>query len=85
MIENDHGAYEEISTEKEVMKLTTTSKYVVVHFFHKDFRRCDIMDKHLRVYSSAGVYMNCDVENGLLSFSWMILGIGAGALSNQIL
>ncbi|CAO3672493.1 unnamed protein product [Umbelopsis ramanniana] len=48
MIENDHGAYEEISTEKEVMKLTTTSKYVVVHFFHKDFRRCDIMDKHLR-------------------------------------
>ncbi|GAB5585877.1 hypothetical protein Unana1_00777 [Umbelopsis nana] len=48
MAENDHGTYAEISTEKELMKLTTTSKYVVVHFFHKDFRRCDIMDNHLK-------------------------------------
>ncbi|KAJ2956638.1 hypothetical protein NQZ79_g7550 [Umbelopsis isabellina] len=49
MIENEHGSYEEIAKEKDVMKLTTTSKYVVVHFCHKDFRRCDIMDKHLKV------------------------------------
>jgi hypothetical protein len=49
MLENEHGSFVELSTEKELMKLTTTSRYVVVHFFHKDFRRCDIMDKHLKV------------------------------------
>ncbi|CAO3665144.1 unnamed protein product [Umbelopsis vinacea] len=48
MLENEHGSFVELSTEKELMKLTTTSRYVVVHFFHKDFRRCDIMDKHLK-------------------------------------
>ncbi|KAH8552698.1 thioredoxin-like protein [Umbelopsis sp. PMI_123] len=66
MIENDHGTYEEISKEKEVMKLTTSSKYVVVHFFHKDFRRCDIMDKHLQTLAQTHYqtkFCKVNVEN----------------------
>ncbi|KAF7725883.1 hypothetical protein EC973_009215 [Apophysomyces ossiformis] len=47
MEENKHGLYTEIEKEKEFMDITLKEKYVVGHFFHKDFRRCKIMDTHL--------------------------------------
>ncbi|KAI9311915.1 thioredoxin-like protein [Dichotomocladium elegans] len=47
MQENDHGSYKEIKNEKDFMNITTSTKYVVGHFFHPDFRRCQIMDKHM--------------------------------------
>ncbi|KAI7864816.1 thioredoxin-like protein [Spinellus fusiger] len=47
MGENKHGVCTEITSEKEFMNITTSEKYVVGHFFHKDFRRCKIMDTHL--------------------------------------
>lgn len=43
-----HGEYREI-VEDEFLKECTSSVRVVVHFFHGDFERCKIMDKHLRV------------------------------------
>jgi hypothetical protein len=45
----EHGVYTEVRTEKEILAITTSSKHCVVHFYHKEFRRCHIMDKHLRV------------------------------------
>ena len=42
-----HGTYQEI-TEQEFLPSVTKSKYVVVHFYHKDFERCKIVDMHLR-------------------------------------
>eukprot|EP01116_Phalansterium_solitarium_P016232 TRINITY_DN372_c0_g2_i1.p2 TRINITY_DN372_c0_g2~~TRINITY_DN372_c0_g2_i1.p2 ORF type:complete len:189 (-),score=50.66 TRINITY_DN372_c0_g2_i1:181-747(-) len=42
----DHGKYTEVE-EKEFLKITTTAKHVVAHFFSKDFMRCKIMDKHM--------------------------------------
>jgi thioredoxin-like negative regulator of GroEL len=42
-----HGDYREI-TEQEFLPQVTTSKNVVVHFYHKDFERCKIVDHHLR-------------------------------------
>lgn len=47
--ENQHGLYTDIAKEKEFMDITTSEKYVVGHFYHKDFRRCKIMDTHLEV------------------------------------
>lgn len=47
--ENNHGLYTDITKEKEFMDITTSEKYVVGHFYHKDFRRCKIMDTHLEV------------------------------------
>ncbi|RIA93603.1 thioredoxin-like protein [Glomus cerebriforme] len=47
MSQNEHGLYTEIATEKELLKLTTNTKLCVVHFYHKEFRRCQIMDKHV--------------------------------------
>ncbi|ORY41232.1 thioredoxin-like protein [Rhizoclosmatium globosum] len=42
-----HGSYENILSEKEVLNITTSTDKVVVHFYHKEFRRCQIMDRHL--------------------------------------
>eukprot|EP00307_Rebecca_sp_RCC1486_P002739 CAMPEP_0119407540 /NCGR_PEP_ID=MMETSP1335-20130426/1387_1 /TAXON_ID=259385 /ORGANISM="Chrysoculter rhomboideus, Strain RCC1486" /LENGTH=265 /DNA_ID=CAMNT_0007431661 /DNA_START=33 /DNA_END=830 /DNA_ORIENTATION=+ len=43
-----HGDYREI-VEEEFLKECTSSARVVVHFFHADFARCKIIDKHLRL------------------------------------
>lgn len=42
-----HGQYIEI-TEEEFLPTVTKSKFSVVHFYHNDFERCKIVDKHLR-------------------------------------
>jgi thioredoxin-like negative regulator of GroEL len=35
--------------EGEFLNYVTKLKYSVVHFFHKDFQRCKIMDQHLKI------------------------------------
>lgn len=35
--------------EGEFLQYVTKLKFTVVHFFHKDFQRCKIMDKHLKI------------------------------------
>lgn len=42
-----HGSYTEI-VEQDFLPNVTGSKYVVCHFYHKDFERCKIVDMHLR-------------------------------------
>eukprot|EP00271_Cylindrocystis_brebissonii_P012869 TRINITY_DN3237_c0_g2_i1.p1 TRINITY_DN3237_c0_g2~~TRINITY_DN3237_c0_g2_i1.p1 ORF type:complete len:230 (+),score=54.12 TRINITY_DN3237_c0_g2_i1:191-880(+) len=43
-----HGEYREI-TEEKFLEEVTSSERVVLHFFHREFERCKIMDKHLRM------------------------------------
>lgn len=43
-----HGTYREI-TEEEFLPTVTKTKYAIVHFFHKDFERCKIVDHHLNI------------------------------------
>lgn len=38
----------EITEEREFLNITTGCERVVCHFFHEDFRRCAIMDEHLK-------------------------------------
>ncbi|KAF9088227.1 hypothetical protein BGX29_010995 [Mortierella sp. GBA35] len=47
MMESESGTYKDITDEKEVMDITTKTKHCVIHFYHGDFRRCMIVDKHL--------------------------------------
>ncbi|CAJ1954447.1 unnamed protein product [Cylindrotheca closterium] len=42
-----HGEFRTISQD-EFLPECTSSLWVVVHFFHKDFERCNIMDHHLK-------------------------------------
>lgn len=48
MAQQGHGEVTEI-TEGEFLDAVTKSELVVCHFFHRDFERCKIMDKHLQV------------------------------------
>ena len=43
-----HGDYRTIA-ETDFLKEVCTTNKVVVHFFHNDFERCKIMDKHLEL------------------------------------
>ncbi|QRV72640.1 queuine tRNA-ribosyltransferase-like protein [Ceratobasidium sp. AG-Ba] len=47
MRENEHGRLTEITDEKEVIKTSANESRCIIHFYHRDFRRCDIMNKHL--------------------------------------
>jgi len=42
-----HGNYDEIE-EEAFLKTVTASERCVVHFYHKQFEKCKIMDMHLR-------------------------------------
>ncbi|KAI3424886.1 hypothetical protein D9Q98_008270 [Chlorella vulgaris] len=46
MQQKGHGAYEEVA-EGDFLAVVTQSERVVCHFFHHEFERCRIMDKHL--------------------------------------
>jgi hypothetical protein len=43
-----HGKYEEV-VEEDFLKAVTGSKYCVCSFYHRDFERCKIVDKHLGI------------------------------------
>jgi len=43
-----HGEYREI-TEEDFLKEVCGSQWVVVHFYHREFFRCKVVDKHLRI------------------------------------
>lgn len=43
-----HGSYTEIAQD-DFLKEVTKSKYVVCHFYHPEYERCKLMDKHLEV------------------------------------
>lgn len=47
-----HGSYTEVMDEKALMEMTTAkeNRLCVVHFFHRDFGRCGVMDGHLEVW-----------------------------------
>ncbi|KAI5803205.1 thioredoxin-like protein [Geopyxis carbonaria] len=66
MRNQNHGTYQTIHDEKEVMDIATKTKQAVIHFSHSDFRRCEIMDKHLRTLAPKHYearFIKVDVEN----------------------
>ncbi|KAG7381101.1 hypothetical protein PHYPSEUDO_006477 [Phytophthora pseudosyringae] len=46
LVAKGHGEYREIAQD-EFLKEVTGSPLVAVHFYHRDFERCKIMDMHL--------------------------------------
>eukprot|EP00887_Chlorella_sp_A99_P000034 scaffold16.g34.t1 len=46
MQQRGHGSYEEVA-EGDFLEAVTKTPRVVAHFFHPDFERCRIMDRHL--------------------------------------
>jgi len=48
LVTKGHGELQEVS-EGDFLPAVTGSSHVVAHFFHADFERCRILDKHLAV------------------------------------
>ncbi|KAK8995596.1 hypothetical protein V6N11_075866 [Hibiscus sabdariffa] len=60
-----HGEYREI-TEGDFLGEVTGSEKVICHFYHKEFYRCKIMDKHLKALAPKHVdtkFIKLDAEN----------------------
>jgi hypothetical protein len=49
-----HGQYTEI-TQDEFLPAVTASRQVICHFYHQDFQRCKIIDKHLQLLARSHV------------------------------
>jgi len=47
MREELHGKYTELTDEKEIVRTCASEPLCVIHFYHSNFRRCAIMDKHM--------------------------------------
>ncbi|CED83285.1 ATP binding protein [Phaffia rhodozyma] len=61
-----HGRYTEIKNEKELITTASKEPYCIIHFFHRDFRRCKIMDRHLEKIAPAHpstLFLKADVTN----------------------
>ncbi|GAA5899131.1 hypothetical protein JCM5296_005752 [Sporobolomyces johnsonii] len=64
--ESNYGKYTEVRVEKDLIATTAKAKRSVVHFFHHDFRRCKIMDKHLEKLAAKHIdtlFVKADVAN----------------------
>ncbi|MCJ1321024.1 hypothetical protein MMC15_006366 [Xylographa vitiligo] len=47
LLSASHGTVTTLSSEKEVMEIVTATTRTLVHFYHPDFHRCAVMDRHL--------------------------------------
>lgn len=45
----DRGKYKEVKDEKELLRTSIREPRCVIHFAKKEFRRCQILDRHLEV------------------------------------
>ena len=55
LLSASHGTITTLSSEKEVMEIVTATKRTLVHFFHPDFHRCAVMDRHLEAMAPVHV------------------------------
>ncbi|MCJ1472967.1 hypothetical protein MMC13_001616 [Lambiella insularis] len=52
---SSHGSVTTLSSEKEVMDIVTSTTRTLAHFYHPDFHRCAIMDRHLEALAPVHV------------------------------
>lgn len=60
-----HGEYRDI-TEGDFLGEVTSSEKVICHFYHREFYRCKIMDKHLKILAPVHLdtkFLKLDAEN----------------------
>ena len=62
-----HGTYQEVS-EASIFEITTSTDRVVAHFWHPEFERCKIVDKHLELlagkhFATRFVKVNVSAQN----------------------
>ena len=64
-IAKGHGQFRTITQDEFLPECTGSSEWVAIHFFHKDFERCQILDKHLEKIAKRHLsckFLRIDVE-----------------------
>ncbi|KAL4398967.1 hypothetical protein ACI68E_004364 [Malassezia pachydermatis] len=62
----DRGKYKEVKDEKELLRTSIREPRCVIHFAKKEFRRCQILDRHLEHLARQHpntLFVKVDVEN----------------------
>jgi len=60
-----HGEYRTIQQDDFLPECTGGSEWVAIHFFHKEFERCNILDHHLRIIAPQHIsckFLRIDAE-----------------------
>lgn len=76
---NAYGTYSEIVDEKEVVRISAHEPRCVIHFYHSNFKRCEIMDRHLAKLApkySATRFLRVFVE----AVPWLVQRLGIKVL-----
>ncbi|MCJ1406520.1 hypothetical protein MMC19_000586 [Ptychographa xylographoides] len=47
LLSSNHGKVTTMTDEKEVMEIVAATPHTLLHFYHPDFARCAVMDRHL--------------------------------------
>ncbi|KAG6336698.1 hypothetical protein ID866_2405 [Astraeus odoratus] len=79
MQQTAYGTYSEITDEKELIRISAHEPRSVIHFYHSDFKRCEIMDKHLAALAPkyfATRFLRVFVEN----VPWLVQRLGIKVL-----
>lgn len=58
-IAKGHGQVRTITQDEFLPECTGSSEYVAVHFFHKEFQRCEIMDFHFKAVAEQHTECKC--------------------------
>ena len=79
-IAKGHGQYRTISQDELLPECTGSSEWVAIHFFHREFQRCQIMDHHLKQVASQHItckFLRIDAEKAPFLYVSAIVAIVA--------
>ena len=60
-----HGQYRTICQDEFLKECAGSSEFVAIHFFHKEFERCKVMDYHLEIVATQHIsckFLRIDAE-----------------------
>jgi thiol-disulfide isomerase/thioredoxin len=71
-----HGQYRTISQDEVLPECTGSSEWVAIHFFHKEFQRCHVIDHHLKQIAARHIsckFLRIDAEKAPFFVSKLVL------------
>ena len=80
-----HGEYQMIP-EDQFLTAVTKSKYVVCHFWHRDFQLCKVLDEHLRkiAYKVHRIDGRCGWPASSDGTSWCVQAVNTRFISMDV-
>jgi thioredoxin-like negative regulator of GroEL len=71
-----HGQYRTITQDELLPECTGSSEWVAIHFFHKEFQRCQVIDHHLKQIAARHIsckFLRLDAEKAPFFVSKLVI------------